>query len=160
VNKPNELQSYVAAKSAGTKVVLTVFRDGKEIESSVTLKSREEDLNAKPISNNNDSENKTEQKSSTAAFDNIGLTVKNISDKEKADFKVEDGVMISDVKSFSKAEDQNLFAGLVIVEIDKEPVYNINDFSKMVENKKGSAMLMKVLDRQGNARFVGLEIPE
>jgi len=160
VNKPNELQSYVAAKSAGTKVVLTVFRDGKEIERSVTLKSREEDLTAKPISNNNDSENKTEQKSSTAAFDNVGLTVKNISDKDKTDFKVEGGVMISDVKPFSKAEDQNLFAGLIIVEVDKEPVHNVNDFSKLVENKKGSAVLMKVLDRMGNARFVGLEIPD
>jgi len=160
VNKPNELQSYVAAKSAGTKVVLTVFRDGKEIERSVTLKSREEDITTKPISNNNDNENKTEQKSSTATFDNLGLTIKNITDKDKSDFKVEGGVMISDVKPFSKAEDQSLFAGLVIVEVDKEPVYNVNDFSKLVENKKGSAVLLKVLDKQGNARFVGLEIPQ
>ncbi|HLG32888.1 MAG TPA: Do family serine endopeptidase [Ignavibacteriaceae bacterium] len=160
VNKPNELQSYVAAKSAGTKVVLTVFRDGKEIERSVTLKSREEDITTKPISNNNDNENKTEQKSSTATFDNLGLTIKNITDKDKSDFKVEGGVMISDVKPFSKAEDQSLFAGLVIVEVDKELVYNINDFSKLVENKKGSAVLLKVLDKQGNARFVGLEIPQ
>lgn len=160
VNKPNELQSYVAAKSAGTKVVLTVFRDGKEIERSVTLKSREEDITTKPISDNNDNENKTEQKSSTATFDNLGLTIKNITDKDKSDFKVEGGVMISDVKPFSKAEDQSLFAGLVIVEVDKEPVYNVNDFSKLVENKKGSAVLLKVLDKQGNARFVGLEIPQ
>ena len=160
VNKPNELQSYVAAKSAGTKVVLTVFRDGKEIERSVTLKSREEDITTKPISDNNDNENKTEQKSSTATFDNLGLTIKNITDKDKSDFKVEGGVMISDVKPFSKAEDQSLFAGLVIVEVDKELVYNINDFSKLVENKKGSAVLLKVLDKQGNARFVGLEIPQ
>src|SRR5690606_27468463 len=46
INQPNELQSYIASKSAGTKVNLTLFRDGKEIERSVTLKARDEDGNA------------------------------------------------------------------------------------------------------------------
>ncbi|MCK7517705.1 MAG: PDZ domain-containing protein [Ignavibacteriales bacterium] len=29
VNQPNELQSYVASKSAGTTINLKIFRDGK-----------------------------------------------------------------------------------------------------------------------------------
>ena len=41
VNAPNELQGYIAGKSAGTTVKLTIFRDGKEIERSVTLKARD-----------------------------------------------------------------------------------------------------------------------
>jgi serine protease Do len=49
VNQANELQSYVASRSAGTKVILTLFRDGKEIERTVTLKPREDDTVTRPI---------------------------------------------------------------------------------------------------------------
>ena len=41
VNQPNELQSYVASKRAGEKVVLTLFRDGDMITRTVTLKSKD-----------------------------------------------------------------------------------------------------------------------
>jgi serine protease Do len=160
VNKPNELQSYVAAKSAGSKVTLLIFRDGSEIERVVTLKPRKEDQNAQPISDQNNNNNKNESNSSSASFDEIGLTVKNLSDKDRSDFKVDSGVMISEVKPFSKAEDQRLFSGLIIVEADKESVNSVEAFKKIVEEKKGDALLLKVLDKQGNARFVGLEIPQ
>jgi S1-C subfamily serine protease len=69
-------------------------------------------------------------------------------------------VLITDVKPFSKAEDQRLFSGLVIVEADKDDIYNVDDLTDAINSKKGSALLLKVLDKQGNARFVGVEIPE
>ncbi|MFH1422418.1 MAG: hypothetical protein ABIH42_06885 [Planctomycetota bacterium] len=53
-----------------------------------------------------------------------------------------------------------MFAGLVIIEADKTPVKNVDDLSKLIDAKKGSALLLKVIDNQGNTRFVGLEIPE
>ena len=37
VNQANELQSYVATKTAGTTVDLTIFRNGKELDRKVTL---------------------------------------------------------------------------------------------------------------------------
>ena len=43
-------------------------------------------------------------------FDNIGLTVKNLTEKDKSEFNVSRGVLITQVKPFSKAEDQKLFA--------------------------------------------------
>jgi S1-C subfamily serine protease len=73
---------------------------------------------------------------------------------------VKHGVLITDVKAFSKAEDQRLFVGLVIIEADKEEINNVNDLKSAIEQKKGKALLLKVLDQQGNNRFVGLEIPE
>jgi len=64
------------------------------------------------------------------------------------------------VRAFSRSEDQRLFAGLVIVEADKTPVKDVEVLSDMIESKKGSALLIKVIDNQGNTRFIGLEIPE
>ncbi len=51
VNQPNELQSYVASKTAGTKVTLTIFRDRKEIERNVTLKARDNEDKTEPVVN-------------------------------------------------------------------------------------------------------------
>jgi len=160
VNRPNELQSYVAAKTAGTTVTLTLFRDGEEIEREITLKKRDIETSIEPASDNNNEESSENSATSTASFDDIGLTVKNITEKERTDFDIENGVIITDVKAFSRAEDQRLFVGLVIVEADKTPVKNIDDLSELIDAKKGSALLLKVIDNQGNTRFVGLEIPD
>ena len=161
VNKPNELQSYVATLTAGTTVTLKLFRDGKTIERKVTLKARESEEKTEPASNNNEgSENKNNSGSSTATLDNIGITIKNLTKNDLSDFKVNHGVLITDVKPFSVAEDQRLFAGLVITEANKEEVDNVQDFKKIIDEKKGSAILIQVVDQNGNSRFVGLEIPE
>ncbi|NNG26759.1 MAG: Do family serine endopeptidase [Ignavibacteriaceae bacterium] len=160
VNRPNELQSFVAAKTAGTTVTLTLFRDGEEIEREITLKKRDTDASVEPVNDKSNEESSEESSSSTASFDNIGLTVKNLAEKDRTDFDIEKGVLVTEVKAFSRAEDQRLFAGLVIVEADKTPINNVDDLSELIDAKKGSALLMKVIDNQGNTRFVGIEIPE
>ena len=160
VNRPNELQSYVASLTAGTTVKLKIFRDGNTLERKVTLKARDEEIKTEPVSNNDDSKDKGDTGSSSATFDDIGLTVKNLSEKDKSDYNVSRGVIISQVKPFSKAEDQKLFSGLIITEADKEKIDNVNDFKQIISKNKGSALLLKVVDKEGNNRFVGIEIPE
>lgn len=160
VNKPNELQSYVAALTAGTTVKLKIYRNGETLERKVTLKARDEDSKTEPISNKDDSMEKDNSGSGTATFDNIGLTVKNLTNNDKTEFKLDNGILITNVKPFSKAEDQRLFAGLIITEANKEKVNNVNDFRRIVDEKRGSALLIKVVDKDGNNRFVGIEIPE
>jgi serine protease Do len=160
VNRPNELQSYVASLTAGTAVNLKIFRDGKTLERKVTLKAREEEVKTEPVSEKDKSKDNSESGLTSATFDDIGLTVKNLSEKDKSDYKLSKGVIISQVKPFSKAEDQKLFSGLIITEADKENVDDVDDFKKIVDKKKGSALLLKVVDKEGNNRFVGIEIPD
>ena len=88
VDQTNELQSYIASKSAGTKVNLTLFRDGKEIEKSVTLKAREEDAKAKPVSENSSTENENESKATTVDLSSIGLSVQNLTSKQKDELNI------------------------------------------------------------------------
>ncbi len=160
VNQPNELQSYVASKSAGTTINLKIFRDGKEIDRKITLKARDEDSTTKPVMKKDEEGSKKDSKSSTVSFESIGMTVKNLSEKDKENFNVNSGILISKVESFSKAEDQRLGSGLIIVEADKKKVSDVSAFEKIVDSKKGKAVLLKVQDKDGNSRFVGLEIPE
>lgn len=160
VNKPNELQSYVASKTAGSTVTLKIFRDGKEIERKVTLRARDEDSKNKTVKMKDDSGTKSDSKSNSITFESIGLTVKNLSEKDKDNLKVDNGVLITKVDNFSKAADQRLASGLVIVEADKKKITDVNSFEKILDNKKGKAVLLKVQDKEGNSRFVGIEIPE
>lgn len=160
VNKPNELQSYVASKSAGTTIALKIFRDGKEIDRKITLKARDEDSKTKPVTMKDEGSSKSESKSNTISFESIGLTVKNLSEKDKESFNTKTGILISKVDDFGKAADQRLGVGLVIIEADKKKVNDVNSFEKIIDGKKGKAVLLKVQDKDGNSRFVGLEIPE
>ncbi|GBD86780.1 putative periplasmic serine endoprotease DegP-like precursor [bacterium BMS3Abin03] len=160
VNAPNQLQSYVAAQTAGTTITLKIFRDGNVIEKKVTLKPRDDEAITTPTSDKEESPKKEEKSITTASFDNVGLTVKNLTKKEKEKFNVDHGILIMEVKPFSAAEDQKLFAGLIILTADKTTINNVDDFSNIIDNKKGSAVLLKVTDNKGNTRFVGLDIPE
>lgn len=159
VNKPNELQSYVASKSAGTTVTLTLFRDKKEIERKVKLKPRDQKEKNEPASKK-ENDVKKDSKKESITLDNIGLTVRNLTSKEKDTYKTDNGVIITEVKSFSKSDDQRLFRGLVILEADRKAIKDVDDFKRIIDSKQGDAVLLKVQDAEGNTRFVGLEIPK
>ncbi|MCB0752844.1 MAG: PDZ domain-containing protein, partial [Ignavibacteriae bacterium] len=161
VNKPNQLQSYIATKRAGTEVHLTLFRDGKEISRDVTLKARDKDkgdsvelVGTKKEKKNDSGELKE------ASFDAIGLTVQDLTQSLKKKYKVENGILVKDVEQFSKAADQRLFPGLVILEVDKKPINSVKEFKNIIESKSGDAILLKVANESGNSSFIGLEIPE
>jgi len=158
--KPNELQGYIASKTAGTTVNLKIFRDGKELDRKVTLKARDEDTKNQPVKMKSEDNSKSETKSNTVSFESIGMTVKNLSDKEKEDFNINSGIIITKVENFSKAAEQRLGSGLVIVEADKKKINDVSAFEKIVNSKKGKAVLLKVQDKDGNSRFIGLEIPD
>jgi serine protease Do len=107
---------------------------------------------------NNESDSNTDN--STAAFDNLGLTVRNLNSNEKSAFNIDHGVIITEVKPYSSAEDQRLFQGLVILEANKKQIDNVKDFKSVVDDNKGKSVMLRVADSQGNKRFVALEIPE
>lgn len=161
VNQPNELQSYVASKRAGSQVRLTLFRDGKEIERYVTLKSRDEEDSKKVVTaaNKNKKENNKDLKEVT--FGDLGMTVRNMTEQELKEFKVDSGVIVSDVKNFSKAYNQRILKGMVITSADKKEITNVSELQSILDGKKGQAVLLRIiLDNQGTSRLVGVEIPK
>jgi serine protease Do len=93
-------------------------------------------------------------------FDALGMTVRNLSDDERDKYKVKSGVLISDVKNYSKAFNQRLFANAVIISADKKEVNSASELQSIFEKKKGQAVLLKVADSQGNSRLVGIDIPK
>ncbi len=159
VSQPNQLQSYVAGKSAGTDVTLLIFRDGQEIERKVNLKAKDETVVADAGTDSDDSEVKDDSKSSIT-FEKLGLTIKNLTEKDKANLNVSNGVLIAKTALYGRAQQEGLSDGLVITAADKKKIDSVTQLEKIIQGKKGAAVLLEVTDSKGNARYVGLEIPE
>ena len=160
ITQTNELQSYVARKRAGEKVKLKLFRDGKNIERSVKLKAPDGEENAKPVSNNKIENEGEDLDAKEISFDNIGMTVQNLKASERKNYKVEGGILVTNIKQYGQAYNQGLFEKLVIVEVDKKPINSVREFEKIIKSKKGEAILLKLADSKGSTRYVGMEIPE
>jgi len=160
MDRPNQLQSYVASKRAGDTITLNIYRDGDYIKRDITLKARDEDVTDKPVAEKDKKEKRKDNEIVEASFDNLGLTVRNLKEAEYTKYKVDNGVMISKVKRFSKAENQRLFPGLIITEIDRIKIDSVSELEDIIDDNKGKAVLLKVVDEGGTSRFVGMEIPE
>ncbi len=163
VNMPNELQSAVARKRAGNKVNLEVFRDGDKLDKVVELKAPDKE-DEEPATVVKRDKKKSKDEIAVKQFSDIGFTLREMTDNDYKTYEVETGILIKSVENYSKAYNQRLIAGLVITEVkndnNKINVNSIEEFEKIVEDSKGSAILLKVKDIQGNTRFVGLEIPD
>jgi len=159
VYKPNDLQSYVASKNAGDKVKLKIFRNGKTFEREITLRPRKEDeADAKPVIKKE--ERKVDETLQSKTYKEIGLTVKNLTTSDLKKYNVENGILITAVEPISSAFDAGLRDGLVIIEVNKKKIDSVKKFDEIISRNKGSAVLLRVKDAQGNARFIGLEIPK
>ncbi|MCX6173799.1 MAG: Do family serine endopeptidase [Ignavibacteriales bacterium] len=158
-NQANELQSYVASKRAGTVVKLIIFRDGKQIERDVTLKARDGD-ESKAVTASNKLNKGKDVDAKEMSFDNIGLTVRNLTGDEREEYNVKNGLLITSVKNYGKAFNQGLAAGAVIISADKKEMNSVSELKAIYDNKKGDAILLKVVDGKGNSRLVGIDIPK
>ncbi|MCL6098906.1 MAG: Do family serine endopeptidase [Bacteroidetes bacterium] len=158
VNQPNELQSYVASKRAGSSVKLTIFRDGKQIERNVTLKSRNDGEST--VVNTSEKELKGKDVDiKDVKLDNVGMTVRNMSGDELKKLDTKNGVLVTDVKNYGRAFNQRIFKGFVIVAVDHKQVNSTSELKSELDKKKGQAVLLKVIDPQGNSALIGLDIP-
>ncbi|MEE9429863.1 MAG: Do family serine endopeptidase [Melioribacteraceae bacterium] len=161
VNRPNQLQSYVATKRANTEVELTLFRDGDEITRTLKLKARKKDKDDGTLLVGKEKKKEKEIEEVTEVnFDKLGLTITNMNEVTAKKYNIKNGIIVKDVERFSKAANQRLYPGAVITEVDKKKINSVKEFEKIVKRKKGKALLLKVKHENGNTNFVGLEIPE
>lgn len=164
IDTPGELQSHVASKRAGEEVELLLYRDGDRFTETITLKSRDGDDEIEVASKDNEKEKKPDKKVNSMKYDDLGMTVKNLSSEMLEKYDTDYGIIISDVERYSKAFEQRLRRGSIILEVDRNKIESVSEFDEYLDKKRGSSVLLRVLDidRSGNTmkRFVGLEIPE
>jgi serine protease Do len=150
VENANDLSARIAALKPGTKVNLTIVRDGKRKTITADLEERPQDLT------------KSTEKQQPDIQEKLGLTVQNLSDDlaEKLGYQDQQGVVITQVEQGSVAERQGLTAGSLIMEINQKKIKNTKDFSNALKDaKEGDNILFLIKDQYGS-KFVVLRLEE
>ena len=143
-----KLRLKVADTPVGRRVPVSVLRSGKRVDLSVTLATRDENVLAG---------NLTQPDATTSAPG--GLTVRSLTEDERANLKVEGGVMVTQVDDASPAAEQGIQAGDVVEQVGNSPVKDTAGFARLVQaqQKQGRPVVL-LLNRNGEARFISFRL--
>ena len=158
VNSSSELQSVVATYRAGDEINLTLFRYGKTITKSITLKSRDsDDMVFKGIETPD--EQKETEEAGPLKFEELGFEVAPLTDQIKNEYNIQSGALITDVQRYSVAADRGLFPNGVIVKADRQDVNSPAELKSILKNKHSGDVVMMQVKYQETNQLVAIEIP-
>jgi serine protease Do len=151
VTKGAELVADIAARKAGSKVMLTFLRNGKSQETSVTIADRAKLFAARL---GDDQENDDE---STPKQSKFGMTVRKVTPEmaDRLDMPAGRGVIVQDVKPRSFAEDVNLGRGDIILEVNKQPVNSEEEFARVESSLKSGQDVVFLVRSRGSSKQDG-----
>ena len=150
VKNGDELVNDIAGRRPGTKVNLGLVRNGKEMSTPVAIGNRDK-LFAQATGEDDNQEGENQPQESK-----LGVTVQTITADmaERLNIPANKGVIVTDVKQGSFADDVNLSRGDVILEVNKQPVNNEDAFHRL-ESQLKSGQDVVFLVRQGRGRNAG-----
>jgi serine protease Do len=148
----DDLQFKVAEIKPGTKVDLTIIRDGKEKTIPVKIIEKESSVGTEPNS---------------FSGKDIGLKVQEMTSSiaRRYGYQTEEGLIITEVERYSEADRKGLETGDIILEVNRQKVDRIEDLEKILDQlKPGDPLLLFIRreDRRGGSQdfMVTLRIPE
>ena len=162
VEAMRELPRLVAETAIGKEVDVIVLRKGEEVTIRVTLERLEENDPVEAAATTDDKEKDKPAEATTV----LGMTLMELNDELRKQFSIDKdvtGVVITEVKAGSAAEDKRVTVGDVIKEVAQEPVETPADveaeIKKLKENDRRSALLL-LANPTGDVRFVPVRIED
>ena len=127
VRTTRDLIGYVSSKAPGSKVHLTVMRDGKEMGFNVTLAERGAE---------NQAENDRGGRGSEDSHGKLGISVRPITSQMRQQLGLDakiDGLYVEHVKEVSPAADASLRDGDIITQVNGRAVTSTEEFARIVK---------------------------
>jgi serine protease Do len=148
INEGNELPRYVAATPIDKKVPVIVFRDGRKQEFSVMV-GRLKGGDAEAAS------------TGSSESDKLGITVQELTGELASRLNIKDskaGLVITEVKPGSPAEEAGTLAGSIIVEINGQRPDSLGKYSSVVSTiKKGDVVRLLLKRPDGSVHYVAMK---
>jgi serine protease Do len=147
INEGNELPRYVAVTPIDKKVPVVVYRDGKKLEVSVVIgKLKGEEAAAATVGSESEK---------------LGITVQELTSELAGRLNIKDskgGLVITEVKSGSLAEEAGTPAGSIIVEINGQRPDSLEKYSSIVSRiKKGDVARLLLKRPDGSVYYVAMK---
>ncbi|MGZ4788845.1 MAG: Do family serine endopeptidase [Terriglobales bacterium] len=160
ISNGDELVNEISGRKPGTKTTLGFIRNGKKDQTTVTIGSRSKLFGSRLGLEDETGEQPEAQESK------LGVTVDTLTPDmaQRLDLPSSKGVVITDVKPGSFADDVGLSRGDVILEINKQPVNTVDDFNRIAgQYKSGQDVVFLVhparAGRNGGTAFLGGTLP-
>jgi serine protease Do len=132
----------IAARKPGATVHLGYVRAGQTATATLTIADRAKLYAAQPVSQNGES---GPESAPNASEGKLGLTVEPVPGPLAS--KGVHGVLVTQVKPGSFADEAGLLAGEVITEINKQPITGLDQFQSLVSGlKAGQDVGFRVVD--------------
>ena len=130
IKDSTDLPALVARVTPGTTVQVKILRDGKEVTTPLTV-----------------GEMKENEVIASAQEGDLGLTVQPVTPEIAQSLGLDraEGLVITEVKPGSAADEAGLRAGDLIAQINRRPVKNLAEYNReMARNEKGKSVLLLV----------------
>jgi serine protease Do len=144
VKSGDELVSIISMVKPGNKVDITYLRNGQQKQASVSVEDRAKMFpdRTEEASESSDNDKPTPTK--------LGVTVHSLTQDQVERLGIEKGrgVIVTDVKPDSFADDIQLTPGMIILQVNRQPVNSEDEFRKITSQLK-SGQDVVFLVRQG-----------
>jgi serine protease Do len=144
IEKPGDLQRSIAGVKPGTKANLQVFRRGGYRDLTVAVV----DLDAERSTRTGERENKTPP----ATVSGLGLTVADLTDAQKRDLKIKNGVRVESVEG--AAARAGIREADVLLSIENNEVTGAKQFEAVVAKLDKSKAVTALVRRGDTVNFV------
>ncbi len=154
IEDASALLRAIADKTPGSPAVLTVWRDGKNYDLTVTLGERK----SSQLADNRPGKGQKQRNEGL-----LGLTVRPLNKDERRELRLNkgEGLLIVDVIPDKPAAEAELRPGDVILKANLKPVDSVEALSKIVNEegvKRGAIMLQ--IERRGDVYFRTVPLPQ
>lgn len=138
-----DLQEKIGRMSPGDKVELSVLRDGKIRNLTVTLKG--ETNSAKPTLASNTG--------SKASVSSLGATFAPVSEAQKSKYGVKNGVVVSTVTPGKAFDYFNIEKGLIVTHVNGKPVNSTKEVEVALGESKNNMVTLAGVGPEGTYKF-------
>lgn len=153
VNNTNDLLLGIGTKSPGTTVLITIIRDGKRKNLSLTLSNwPDQHTNNLSAKSKEDGQRNKRLGLSLKALSGLSTTM-----KKALELVSTQGLLITAVEDGSLAEKAELREGDVILSVNRIPVNNVKEFSKIAGAKGVTSLLLRI-ERRGSFMYVSVNL--
>jgi serine protease Do len=142
-----QLRNMVSETEPGTKVPVTVLRDGDKIDMDITLGERP----------GNESQTNGSGSGEFASSDKLGLTVKNMTPDAVKKTGYE-GVIVTNVESGTAADNAGLKEGDIIREVNRKMIKSTDEFEDVVSKVDKGDTIAFLVARGEYTFYVAIEL--
>ncbi len=145
VRKVTEFRNRIALTVPGTKVTLTIQRDGDTKTIKVEIGKMDTDEQGRPME--------------SGSLPKLGLSLQELTPElaEELGYENEQGVLVSDVEAGSNADDAGIKRGDLIVEVNRKSVSSPEQFKEVIK-ESGSKHLLLLVRNGDSARYLTLKL--